>query len=225
MIPNQVFLSHALKLMFIVPLRNVGGLHVDLSSKFMADLAKRQRWRYAKTIIEGTSTLTDTREQDLSLESRARRNLLDRLTDIEIRAQQDKKIPEKELQESFVWAGTHLYVSSQDEFFLVRKLVSIPFRILTSNAIEFGISIWVWISRARPSVHARLFAEIAKNWEWALRRRKGLFNTSLKYFIPSFFTDVVFRIRFPRQWSISQLICNDESNMSTTSKKHSLLIY
>jgi hypothetical protein len=151
----------------------------------MADLAKRQRWRYAKTIIEGTSTLNDAcPDQDAFLESRARKNLLDRLTDIELRAQQDKTIPEKELQESFVWAGTHLYASPKDEFFLVRKLVSIPFRIFSSKAIEFGISIWVWISRSRSSVHARLFAEIAKNWEWVLRRRKGLFNSSLKYAFP-----------------------------------------
>jgi len=151
----------------------------------MADLAKRQRWRYAKNIIEGTSTLTDgSRDHDTFTESKAKRNLFDRLTDIEIRAQQDKKIPEKELQESFIWAGTHLYASPQDEFFLVRKLVSIPFKIFTSKVIEFGVSIWVWISRARSSVHARVFAEIAKNWEWGLRRRKGLFSPSLKYRFP-----------------------------------------
>jgi PI4-kinase N-terminal region len=167
-----------------VPLRNIGGLHIDLSSKFMADIAKRQRWRYAKNIIEGTSTLTDSadREHDMFTESKAKKNLLDRLTDIEARAQQNEKILEKELQENFVWAGTHLYASCEDEFFLVRKLVSIPFKIFTSKAIEFGVSIWVWISRARPSVHARLFAEIAKNWEWTLRSRKGLFGPALKYF-------------------------------------------
>lgn len=154
---------------------------MDLSSKFMADLAKRQRWRYAKNIIEGTSTLTENMDRDTFTESKAKKNLFDRLTDIELRTQQDKKIPEKELSENFIWAGTHLYASHEDEFFLVRKLVSIPFKIFTSKAMEFGISIWVWISRARPSVHARLFAEIAKNWEWTLRRRKGLFSPSLKY--------------------------------------------
>jgi phosphatidylinositol 4-kinase A len=127
--------------------------------------------------------LTDgvDRDNDTFTTSKAKKNLIDRLTDIEIRAQQDKKIPEKELQESFIWAGTHLFASHEDEFFLVRKLVSIPFKVFTSKTIEFGVSIWVWISRARPSVHARLFAEIAKNWEWALRRRKGLFSTALKY--------------------------------------------
>jgi len=174
-----LYLSH----LILVPLRNIGGLHVDMSSKFMADLAKRQRWRYAKAIIEGTSTLTEglDRDNDAFTESKAKKNLLDRLTDIELRAQEDKKIPEKDLQENFIWAGTHLYASHEDEFFLVRKLVSIPFKIFTGGVIEFGVSIWVWISRARPSVHARLFAEIAKNWEWALRRRKGLFNPALKY--------------------------------------------
>jgi phosphatidylinositol 4-kinase len=181
---TQDLVSPYLIRLIAVPLRNVGGLHVDLSSKFMADLAKRQRWRYAKNIIEGTSTLTDGVDKDLDTftESKAKKNLLDRLTDIEIRSQQDKRIPEKELQESFIWAGTHLYASCEDEFFLVRKLVAIPFKIFTTKAIEFGVSIWVWISRARPSVHARLFAEIAKNWEWALRRKKGLFSTALKYF-------------------------------------------
>ena len=165
----------------LVPLRNIGGLHVDHSSKFISELAKRQRWRYAKNIIEGTSALTDTgnREQDTFIRSKAKRNLLDRLIDIENRCLQDVPIPEKELQETFVWAGTHLYASIEDEFFLVRKLVSIPFRIFTSKAIDFGVSIWVWISRTRPSVHARLLAEIARCWEWALKRRKGLFNASL----------------------------------------------
>jgi hypothetical protein len=153
----------------------------------MADLAKRQRWRYATNIIEGTSVLTSTpssprgtSDPDTFSVSRAKRNLLDRLTDIEACAQQNKTIPEKELQESFIWAGTHLYASHEDEFFLVRKLVAIPFKIFTAKAIEFGVSIWVWISRARPSVHNRLFAEIAKNWEWALRRRKGFFNVGLR---------------------------------------------
>jgi len=153
----------------------------------MADLAKRQRWRYAQNIIEGTSVLvpsTEPPDHEPFTVSRAKRNLLDRLTDIESRAQQEKKIPEKELQESFIWAGTHLYASHEDEFFLVRKLVAIPFRIFTAKAIEFGVSIWVWISRARPSVHNRLFAEIGKNWEWVLRRRKGLFNVGLKYDFP-----------------------------------------
>ena len=158
----------------------------------MADLAKRQRWRYAKNIIEGTSTLTDEdRDHDTFTESKAKKNLLDRLTNIELRAQQDKIIPEKEIQENFIWAGTHLYASHEDEFFLVRKLVSIPFKIFTSKAIDFGVSIWVWISRARPSVHARLFAEIAKNWEWILRRRKGLFSTTLKYLFSNDVPDVV----------------------------------
>lgn len=148
----------------------------------MADMAKRQRWRYAKNIIEGTSTLTygSDRDQDDSPEPKAKRNLLAILTDIEMRAVQGKQIPEKELQESFIWAGTHLYASHEDEFFLVRKLISIPFKIFTSKVMEFGVSIWVWINRARPSVHSRVFAEIAKNWEWALRRRKGLFSTILK---------------------------------------------
>lgn len=170
-----------------MPLRNIGGLHVDLSSKFVADLVKRQRWRYAKNIIEGTSALTNSVdcEHDMFTESKAKKNLIDRLTDLENRAQQDKKIPEKELQENFIWAGTHLYASYEDEFFLVRKLVSIPFKLFTSKAIEFGISIWVWISRARPSVHARLFAEIVKNWEWTLRCRKGLFSPALKYIPPA----------------------------------------
>jgi hypothetical protein len=161
-------------------MRNVGGLHVDLSAKFIADLAKRQRWRYAKNIIEGTSMLINNSDDSFT-HSKAKKNLLDRLTDIEIRAQQDKRIPVKELHENFIWAGTHLYASHEDEFFLVRKLVSIPFEIFTSKVMEFGISAWVWISRARPSLHARLFAEIAKNWEWVLRRHKGLFSPTLKY--------------------------------------------
>jgi PI4-kinase N-terminal region len=180
------------------PLRNIGGLRADLSSKFMADLAKRQRWRYAKNIIEGTSILTPTNAipaapKNLTqpapdfdtFTARAKKNLLDRLSDIETRAAQDKSIPEKEIQESFIWAGTNLYASSEDEFFLVRKLVAIPFRIFSAKALEFGISIWVWIARARPSVHHRLFAEISKCWEWALRRHKGLFNVNLKYRPPA----------------------------------------
>jgi len=147
----------------------------------MTDLAKRQRWRYARDIIEGTSTLSNGIDlnADTFAKSKAKKNLFDRLTDIQIRCQQEK-IPEKELQESFIWAGTHLYASRQDEFFLVRKIVSIPFKIFTSKAIEFGVSIWVWISRARESVHARLFAELAKNWEWAQRQRKGLFTKMLE---------------------------------------------
>jgi hypothetical protein len=159
----------------------------------MADLAKRQRWRYAKNIIEGTSTLTDGVDRDQSgfTESKAKSNLLARLTDIELRARQEEQIPEKELQESFIWAGTHLYASHEDEFFLVRKLVSIPFQIFTSKVMEFGVSIWVWISRARPSVHSRLFSEVAKNWEWALRRRKGLFSSILKYLSSLFLLMIV----------------------------------
>jgi len=166
-----------------VPLRNIGGLHIDLSSKFMADLAKRQRWRYAKNIIEGTSLLTDGPgiEPDFFPESKAKNNLMDLLISIDLRAQQGEEIPEKELYESFIWTGTHLYASREDEMFFIRKLVSIPFKIFRSKSMEFGISTWVWVSRARPSVHSRLFAEIVKNWEWALRHRKGLFNPRLKY--------------------------------------------
>src|SRR5208282_4688404 len=214
MILNLV--QHTIISLTAVPLRNVGGLHVDLSSKFMADLAKRQRWRYAKNIIEGTSTLTDgfDRDHDTFTESKAKKNLIDRLTDIELRAQQDKKIPEKEIQENFIWAGTHLYASHEDEFFLVRKLVSIPFKIFTSKAIEFGVSIWVWISRARPSVHARLFAEIAKNWEWVLRRRKGLFSVALEYVVFDVVANIVLLILFRGRWSISRRICNVELNVS-----------
>ena len=59
-----------------MPLRNVGGLHVDLSSKFMADLAKRQRWRYAKNIIEGSSALTEQMDGDTFTESKAKKNLI-----------------------------------------------------------------------------------------------------------------------------------------------------
>src|SRR5436305_4132556 len=100
MIPNQVTNS-LFYLAYLVPLRNIGGLQADLSSKFMTDLAKRQRWRYAKNIIEGTSTLSDPppldQNNDTFTQSKAKRNLLDRLTDLEIRAQQDKKVPDKEL--------------------------------------------------------------------------------------------------------------------------------
>jgi|SRR5271169_6670676 len=145
----------------------------------MADLEKRQRWRHAQSIIEGTSILL--REGDPFPDSTAKKNLLERLADIELRAQQCKPVPEKELHESFIWAGTHLYVSSEDEFLLVKKLVSIPFRIFSSRVMEFGVSAWVWISRARPSVHNRLHSEIAKNWEWTVRRKRGLFNPALQY--------------------------------------------
>jgi phosphatidylinositol 4-kinase A len=162
-----------------VPLRNIGGLHVDFTSKFMADLAKRQRWRYAQNIIEATSIFVH--EGDSPPDSTTKKNLLDRLTDIELRAQRGERVPEKELHDSFIWAGTHLYASSADEFLLVRKLVSIPFRMFTAKVMEFGVSIWVWISRARPSVHNRLCSEIVKHWEWTVRRKKGLFNPALQY--------------------------------------------
>jgi len=149
----------------------------------MADLAKRQRWRYAKNIIEGTSALTDgaSRDHDSFVESKAKRNLMARLTSIEMRSQHAQEVSERELYETFIWAGTHLYASDEDEHFFVRKLISIPFNLFTSKAMEFGISTWVWVSRARPSVHTRLFAEIAKNWGWTIRRGKGLFTSHLKY--------------------------------------------
>ena len=192
----------------------------------MADLAKRQRWRYAKNIIEGSSALTEQMDGDTFTESKAKKNLIDRLIDIELRAQQGKKIPEKELNESFIWAGTHIYASHEDEYFLVQKLVSIPYQIFTSKVMEFGISIWVWISRARPSVHARMFAEIAKNWEWTVRRRKGLFSSSLKY-SPQLITLLILvqSVRFRGLWNIGRLICNDGQNESTLSKNFLLPIY
>lgn len=192
----------------------------------MADLAQRQRWRYARDIIEGTSTLANgvDRDGDSFTRSKAKKNLIDRLTDIEVRVQQDKKIPEKELHENFIWAGTHLYASHEDEFFLVRKLVSIPFRIFTSKAVEFGVSIWVWISRARPSIHSRLFAELAKNWEWSLRRRKGLFSKSLKYFL-YYLINVALSMHSQRPWSISLRIFNDEPKSKGMCKKPSHLTY
>ena len=153
----------------------------------MADVATRQRWRYAKNIIEGNSSLIDGPHLgDLSfIESKAKKNLFARLADIELRAQRGVSIPEKELHEAFTWGGTHLYASPEDEFFLVRKLVSIPFKVFTPKVIEFGISTWVWISRARPTVHSRVFAEITKNWEWSLQYQKGLFSLAFK-FSPSF---------------------------------------
>jgi PI4-kinase N-terminal region len=184
-------------------------------------MSNRQCWPRATNMVEGNWGLLDTIQVENATltEPETKNNLLDKLSDIESLAQRGRQIPEKELHDAFILAGTHLYASQNDEYFLVRKLVSIPFKIFKPKVIEFGISIWVWISHARSSVHSRLLAEISKNWEWSLRGRKGLFNSSFEYVVVFRCADLAPLIPFRKRWNINRRICTEGQNANNTYKR------
>ena len=58
---------------------------------------------------------------------------------------------------------------------LISALTYVPITLFTSDSVENGVSIWVWLLTRVPEVEPRLLASLVELWDWSMERQLGLF--------------------------------------------------
>jgi phosphatidylinositol 4-kinase A len=73
-----------------------------------------------------------------------------------------------------------LLCTNHTQLSIVHYLVGIPFQLFSKESIDFGICLWLGVIHENPKTEPRILAEVAEAWEKTVKRRKGLFDPSLK---------------------------------------------
>ena len=161
-----------------------GDLEANSASDFMAQYTTRQEYRSIDSVAFQDDEAMRPKLKiaygtvgDFAQYARdANRDLKELLGRIEARAE----VGLHEIRPALRKAAALLCRVEVDRYALVHYLVAIPFSLFTKQSIKLGISLWtgVWGENAR--LESTILAEVAMGWETSIRKRKGIFSSSLQ---------------------------------------------
>ncbi|KAF3924761.1 hypothetical protein AA313_de0210069 [Arthrobotrys entomopaga] len=154
---------------------------INLASDFMAQYTIRQAYRYDENMPDHPPDwIHDSDKPDHMAEIYGKHGDAQAfLTHLESRAVTGKFIAISEVRDILRRTAGLLCQSHAEQSILIQHFVGIPFAIFTKQSIKLGISLWMGVLNENKSIAPRILTEIARNWELTVRRKQGLFNTSL----------------------------------------------
>lgn len=188
--------SFALEMGSLVPLTEqrlaaieyARNFNINTASDFVAQYTTRQQYRAidASPFQDEQWVHVDRRTLNITYGDEHERNVretVSQLREIESRLAHHHHIPLPEVKTALRTAATLLCRAGSDHSALVHYLVSIPFAAFSKPSIKLGISLWVGVIKENSMLEPRILAEIATNWESAVRQKRGIFSSSLQYVI------------------------------------------
>ncbi|KTW27107.1 hypothetical protein T552_02598 [Pneumocystis carinii B80] len=156
-----------------------GDLLTNVSSEFISEYTIRQLNKFPASILHPMRNGDSYTIQNDFSDNGFITSVLQNISQIENDLKQKKKLEIKELKDSLQKVATCIITGTEYEKILARYIVRIPFMILNVPSIKLGISLWTWIITERSSLHIQLLTEISRNFQWSIRRRQGLFSSSI----------------------------------------------
>ncbi|KAF2832232.1 hypothetical protein CC86DRAFT_313123 [Ophiobolus disseminans] len=160
------------------------GININTASDFITQYTTRQEYKF----LEGVN---DQEEEWLrngatmgappNYLSRSLQDATNLLIDLENRTLNHKHVTIAELRDILRRAAALLCRVKTDQSPIVQHLVGIPFAVFSKQSIKLGISLWTSVTKENPRMESRILVAIAENWETTVRKRRGIFSTSLSH--------------------------------------------
>ena len=189
-----------LRLMSLDRQRNVG---VNTASDFIAQYTTRQGYRQTNGApdVHDEWTLVDHSGTTSVATLQPSVPVLDEVVHLRALAQrlrEHKPVAFADVRDTLRDAAGVIGRITIGHMALIQHIVAIPFALFTKQSINLGISLWLGIIKAVPSLESRVLVEVATGWEGSIRRKKGFFATSLQHLDP-FYVKEEFA---PSKWDV-----------------------
>lgn len=165
---------------------NHGNTLINVASDFVAQYTTRQEYRYSEksTVAERENQWPLTGQTMSSALSPtytdAVRDIDGALAGLEVQISRNSKIPMEIPRNLLRRAAALLCNGSEVQPSLISHLVNIPFQMMTSEAINMGISLWLGVIHENPNTEARILVEVANASERTANRKMGIFDPKFK---------------------------------------------
>lgn len=165
---------------------NHGNTLVNVASDFIAQYTTRQEYRYSEK-----STVTEPEAWPLTNQIMngsvlpptyldAVRDIDSALAGLEVQISRDGNVP-MEIPRNLLRRAAALLCSGHEvQPSIISHLVNIPFQMLTAEAINMGISLWLGVIHENPKTEARILVEVANAAEQTINRKMGIFDPRFK---------------------------------------------
>ncbi|KAI5291115.1 phosphatidylinositol-4- kinase [Ascosphaera aggregata] len=171
-------------------LQNTNVCKATMASEFIAQYTARQKYRFSNSYMqlafEDALSLSDVDSSTLR-EQEVRNScfsVLASLRNIESDLSHAKMVPFEKVRMQLKAATSLLCTSKCAAASLVSHVVYVPFIILTTEAIELGLSLWMSIINENPSLSTKLLASVVEAWELSIVRGRGIFDLDFKHVDP-----------------------------------------
>lgn len=164
-----------------------------MASNFVAQYTARQNYRSSKMCMqlasqnllssgphEGFDTM---QEQDLQANCF---RVQSSLRAIESRLSHGEKVSFDEVRPELKAAASLLCASRDVAASLVSHVIHVPFMILSTEAIDLALSLWLSIIHESPSLSSTILAGVSEAWEQSVLRHRGFFHRDFKHVDPFF---------------------------------------
>ncbi|CDU24347.1 related to phosphatidylinositol-4-kinase [Sporisorium scitamineum] len=164
-------------------LPNLGGWRSDASSSFIGELCAKSTYLGEMTgihlaLTKGLVELSHDPTTTMSPASVAEcRQQLAALSDSVSRKR--RVLPLAELRRLLYRTAALVVALPELDYELLHYIVSIPFLLLTPEAISTACQVWTWVIGARPQVETKIMVELTIGWAMTAKARKGIFSPSL----------------------------------------------
>ncbi|KAH8726282.1 hypothetical protein GQ44DRAFT_826007 [Phaeosphaeriaceae sp. PMI808] len=163
------------------------GININTASDFITQYTTRQEYKFLDGVNDQEEEWLRNGATVASPSSTLSRSLQDAtnlLVDLENRTLTHKHVTIAELRDILRRAAALLCRVKTDESAIVHHLVGIPFAVFSKQSIKLGISLWTSVTKENPRMESRILVAIAENWETTVRKRRGVFSSSLKHVDP-----------------------------------------
>ncbi|KAI5295141.1 phosphatidylinositol-4- kinase [Ascosphaera acerosa] len=168
-------------------LQNINLCRTTLASEFVAQYTARQRYRCLTETVEAlrraNRPAAPEPEHDKVTNIAASNDALCQIRDEII---QRKAVPFETVSSELKAAASLVCACSATAAPLLSHIVQIPFLLLTTQAIDLGLSLWVSIIAESPASSTKVIAEVAEAWEQSVQRNRGFFDLDFHHTDPFF---------------------------------------
>ncbi|KAI5302584.1 phosphatidylinositol-4- kinase, partial [Ascosphaera pollenicola] len=174
-------------------LQNKSLCRSPMASGFVGQYTARQHYRSSKICMQLThpNVLSTAPHDDFDMmQGQGFRtscfSVLTALRTIESRLARGEKVPFEEVRPELRAATSLLCTSRGAPASLASHVIHVPFMILTTEAIDLALSLWMSIINESPSLSSTVLAGVAEAWEQSILRNRGIFDRDFKHVDPFF---------------------------------------
>lgn len=155
------------------------GLSLDAASDFLAQYTTRQDYQSAHSGYQFAlmSALPNVGPEFWAGE---RHKFASQVQDIQTRMHAGEVLSDRTWKLPLRGVAAQLWKAQTDSDGLIKFLVSIPFTLLTKDAIKLGIALWTGILITNARIEADMLSLIASQWISCVRMKRGIFSSHLQ---------------------------------------------
>ncbi|GAA96782.1 uncharacterized protein L969DRAFT_97129 [Mixia osmundae IAM 14324] len=156
-----------------------GGWKPDSSSAF-ADIMTARHYFSGHTKLSPHDNVTQIKHRMQDLAAAMHKSRVNKGSGEKSKA----SIKPADLRTLLYRAAGALIAAEQPDYDILHYIVWIPMHVFSPLALRSGVEVWSWLVDAKPELEVKIMTELTAEWSWTMRRRRGLFSSSMNSINP-----------------------------------------